>query len=153
MAAKQPRKSPKKPSRQPKAKGRWIPKLLLLLGYTVLVAVFVALFIMQKEVHRIGLFGSEKTSVRPPTQPKASPPSPQSKAAAPKEKAVPAAAERIQERKAAAPLETRVRKGAPSPSTTETVLQEQKETAPVAEITLEEKEQLDDILRREGGEE
>jgi hypothetical protein len=55
-------------------KRRWlIPKLLLLLAYAVLIMFIGAILVMEKELRRVGLFGTEHASVRSPAQAQAPP--------------------------------------------------------------------------------
>lgn len=129
-----------------------MPRLLLLLGYTVLVTFFVALFILRKEVRRMGLFGSEKAAVSSPTPARVSPSTPQGKTQGRKEKTPPVAEASTRERKGIAPSETAVRKET-LPSVSEEIIRPQKETSPSAEeITQDEKNRLDDILKAKGNE-
>ena len=48
---------------------RWLmPKLLLLLACVVLIMFIGAILMMEKELRRVGLFGTESTPIRSPTQ-------------------------------------------------------------------------------------
>lgn len=129
-----------------------MPRLLLLLGYTVLIAFFVALFVLRKEVRRLGLSGSEKAAVSSPTPSRVSPSTPQGKTQERKEKMPPVAEASTRERKGITPSETAVRKET-LPSVSEESIRPQKETSPSAEeITQDEKNRLDDILKAEENE-
>ncbi len=57
----------KAPARRKKR--RWLmPKLLLLLACAVLIMFIGAILVMEKELRRVGLFGTENTPLRSPAQ-------------------------------------------------------------------------------------
>ena len=60
---------------------RWlIPKILLICAYGVVIAFLGAIFVMKKELRRLGVFSSEQTAVSP-TSPAQIPPASSAKAA------------------------------------------------------------------------
>jgi hypothetical protein len=62
----------KAPARRKKP--RWlVPKILLLLACVVLIMFIGAILIMEKELRRVGLFGTENAPVRSPAQVQAPP--------------------------------------------------------------------------------
>jgi len=126
-----------------------MPKILLLLSYTVLVAFLMALFVMHKEVRRIGLFSSDKAA-SPSAPSRVSPSSPQPKTTSRKEK-TPVTEVTTRERKGTTPAPPTGRKETLPPL--ENITRKQQDPAhPTEEITQEEKNRLDDILRGEADE-
>lgn len=123
----QEQKAKKKTPRQRKPRRRLLPKILLFLGYAVVIGALSVLVMMQKELRHFGLFGQESAAVRPTVKP-AKPPATKPEPTARKEAAhQPSAASPPQERKATPP----------SPSDSE-------------EITREEQQQLEEVLKAEG---
>jgi flagellar basal body-associated protein FliL len=62
----------KKKTRARRKKRSWlIAKILLLFVCAVLIVFIGAIFMMEKELHRIGFFGNENAAVHSPAQPQA----------------------------------------------------------------------------------
>ena len=94
-------------------KRHWlIPKILLVCAYGVVIAFLGTIFVMRKELRRLGVFGNERAAVSPASPSQALPvPSP----------------EMARQGETASPV------------------------SPTAEVTQEEKKQLEDILRARSG--
>jgi hypothetical protein len=66
----------KKTATKRKLRRRLIPKILLVLGCLALLAFIGALFLLEKEMRRVGIFGGEATTERSVTEPRSTPVSP-----------------------------------------------------------------------------
>ena len=71
MAQQKKTRSAASTRKTPRKKGRWlwIPKLMLLMACVGLVLFIGAIFVMEEELHRIGLFGHEEEQVGPEEEP------------------------------------------------------------------------------------
>ncbi len=73
--------APKRKTTRKKGRWLWIPKLMLLMACVGLVLFIGAIFMMEEELRRIGLFGPEEEQATPHSQVLAQPASEKSQAA------------------------------------------------------------------------
>lgn len=73
--------APKRKTTRKKGRWLWIPKLMLLMACVGLVLFIGAIFMMEEELRRIGLFGPEEEQTTPHSQVLAQPASEKSQAA------------------------------------------------------------------------
>lgn len=124
MAAQRKRKAPVQ--RQQRT---WtIPRMLLILGYGVIFAFLGVIFLMRQELQRVGIFGDQK-AVQTPARTPVSPPGVTTQSSRPGPSASPQVAKEV-------PRQTTTPPSATPPSPRQP-----------GEITADEKQALDDILR------